>query len=228
MSERATEKFEKRLTTITNIWKRLLGAPSTARDAEAYRETLFPEFKTVDAMLEYLQDKTVLDIGSGLTHENPYSLINIAARNKKSNIFFMGLEPKVGGISEKFSLAERLWLHWSKLRTESAEKHRDTPGKNLAIAGAVPGLQLPDKSINIIISNAAVGTWITDEAALLQMFKEFNDVLTGDGEIRIKVFFPKLFENDGPLRQFIDSNFEPTESGPHPPGSLLIFKKKRP
>ncbi len=222
MIESSSEKRDHRLSKITKIWERIAGIPSTSRDAEYYREALFPDCANQEELLKYLENKVVVDIGSGLTHENPYSLINVAAREKKSNILFLGIDPKVEGAAQKFSPFDRLGLLWYKLRSKNTESFKDTPGQKMAIAAQVPGLPLPDKSVDVILSSAVIGTWITDPQKLLEIFKDFNEVLCEKGEIRINSFFPKMFEEQNELGNYLREHFTIDSPG----NSLVILRKK--
>ena len=222
MIESSNERRDSRLAKVTRIWERFAGVPSTSRAAEYYREALFPECPDQEELLKSLENKVVIDIGSGLTHENPYSLINVAAREKKSNILFLGIEPKVGGKTQKFNIGDRLGLLWYKLRSKDTANLRDTPGQKMAIAAHVPGIPLPDKSVDVILSNAVIGTWVTDPQKLLEIFKDFNEVLNKKGEIRINSFFPKMFDAENELGNYIREHFVIESPG----NSLIIFKKK--
>src|SRR3989344_8968508 len=104
--------------------------PSSARDAELYRKNLFPEFGSEDELLTYLEDRFTVDIGSGLTHENPYSLINVVARRTGKNVIFIGIEPKVGNLLGGFSKSDKLILLLDKLLSVKRTKHVDLPAEN--------------------------------------------------------------------------------------------------
>lgn len=187
---------------------RFQGIPSTARDADYYRKTLYSECKTVDEMLEKLRGQCVVDVGSGLTHENPYSLINVAAREKDKDVLFLGVEPRVGS-KKGFSAYDRLvMLALSKILSKKDTKRSDTPGKKYAIAGEVPGLALPDESVDTVLSNYLIGYWVVHPKELMPMFREFERILRVGGEVRLHPAQPGLFQEGNELGEFIREHFE--------------------
>jgi hypothetical protein len=65
----------------------LNSVPNTLRNAELYRKSMFPEYSKDADLMNYLKGKFVIDIGSGKTHLNPYSLINVVARGRTYSIY---------------------------------------------------------------------------------------------------------------------------------------------
>ena len=180
--------------------------PSSARDAESYRKNLFPEFGSEDELLSYLKERFTVDIGSGLTHENPYSLINVVARQTGKNVIFIGIEPKVGNLSGGFSKSDKLIFLLDKLLSVKRTKHVDLPAENRVVAAEFPDVHLPAGSVDVILSSSLVGRWIVDPGELLKMFKEFDQILSERGEIRLYPVDPVLLQ-DNELKNFIDQRF---------------------
>lgn len=206
---RSVEKFRdsSQNALISNLFLALAQQiPSSARDAELYRKNLFPEFESEDELLTYLEDRFTVDIGSGLTHENPYSLINVVARRTGKNVTFIGIEPKVGNLSGGFSKSDKLISLLDTLLSVKRTKRVDLPAGNRVIAAEFPDVNLPAGSVDVILSRSLVGRWIVNPGELLDMFKEFDQILSERGEIRLYPVDPVLFQNNE-LKNFIDQHF---------------------
>lgn len=191
---------------IMNFWS-LFGTLSTDRDAESYRKILFPETKTVEQLLEHLQGKTVVDIGSGLTHKNPKSLINRVGAKNDEHTLFIGIDPNVGGVKGRRPF-ERL-SRMLERASDRANKGKNLPGAKFAIRGDMREIPLPEKSVDLFTSNYALGLWVRDAKQLHSIFEDMEYSLAIDGEIRIGGGIPRaLFEQDDELGRFIHERFE--------------------
>lgn len=184
--------------------------PSTARDADYYRGSFFPECETEQDLLDYLNQnngKLVMDVGSGLTHKNPYSLINVVARDKKTKAIFLGIEPRIGEGQEAFGRKDKRDLISAIRRRRKERLLVGTPGQKYAIAAEVPGLALENGQVDIILSSFLIGYWITKREKLLEIFQEFWRLLREGGEIRLHPVSRTLFERDNELGKFIKEHF---------------------
>ncbi len=176
---------------------------STGRTLEEYTERVFPEFKTKSELLDYLNGKTIVDVGSGLTHKNPYSLINEGLRDKNRNIKYINLEPKLAGKGDfkftfKDKLAEKSRVLIEKLDRQELFRFPEKPAKKMSVAAMAEELPFGDSSVDILLSVGLVGYWITDLNDLEKIIKEFSRVLKQKGEVRIHYVKPEIVE---PLTQ---------------------------
>lgn len=191
---------------IMNFWS-LFGTLTTDRDAESYRKTLFPETKTVEQLLDHLKGKTVVDLGSGLTHKNPKSLINRVGAKNDEHTLFIGIDPNVGGVKGRRPF-ERLSRMLERV-LDRVNKKQNLPGAKFAIQGELPETTLPEKSVDIFTSNYSLGLWVRDAKQLHSIFEAMEYSLTHDGEIRIGGAIPRaLFEQDDELGKCIHEHFD--------------------
>jgi len=180
-------------------------------------------------MLEYLKGKLVIDIGSGMTHKNPYSLINLIARNdsKNTGVNFIGIEPKVN--NDKFSMVDRIrfsinnFLRILHRQIQNKNIHKDTPGEKNIIPAKAEELPFNKEVADIILSDFLVGYWIKEPDQILKILNEFCGTLKSNGQIRlypITKFGNKFLENPQ-VKEFIDDNFTTERKR-----LLLILTKK--
>lgn len=213
--------------SFTELLAEIFGTMSSARDAETYRSELFPEMQSVDALLNYLRGKCIVDIGSGLTHKYPKALINRVASELGEDTLFIGIDPNVGGVKGK-----KLFDQMSRLLESMIDSHnrrengpqRGPAGEKFGIQGTMPGTVLPEKGVDIFISNWLLGYWIQDPRILLVIFTEIESALTEDGEVRIGRAHASLFLKDDELGSFIDRYFTIQQESRHAP---IIFRRKK-
>ena len=218
MSEDKKSKLSSKILNMM-MWleqKGIFYIPSSARGAEVYRKNLFPEFKDGEALLEFLEGKFVVDVGSGTTHKNPYSLINVVGRDSKHDITFLGVEPRVG--NEENNVINKAYLKYEIIGEElrrifkgDFNRLKDRPGEKSVVAGKAEQLPVGKEKVDIILSNYLVSYLIEDEPKMLTIFKEFNDALSENGEIRL---FPgtaditsRLFNDQSELGQYMNAHF---------------------
>lgn len=243
VSEKETNKSKLRGKILNMLlWleqKGIFYIPSSARSAEIYRENLFPEFENEESLLEFLDGKFVTDVGSGTTHENPYSLINVVARDSKHDITFLGVEPRIG-TEEINNIPNRAYLkyeiYWEQLRRifhGDFNRLKDTPGEKFVVAGKAEQLPVEKEKVDVILSNYLVSYLIDNEPKMLEIFKEFYQALNTNGEIRLFPGSPdilqKLYNNSTELGKYMEANFvaDPvTKSGKKVDKGTLILRKK--
>jgi hypothetical protein len=177
---------------------------------------LFPEFQDEESLLEFLEGKFVVDVGSGTTHKNPYSLINVVGRNSKHDITFLGVEPRVGDeenhpINKAYLKYEIIGEELRRIFKGDFNRLKDRPGEKFVVAGRAEQLPVAKEKVNIILSNYLVSYLIEDEPKILTIFKEFYEALNNNGEIRLFPGNPdilqKLFNDQTELGQYMSTNF---------------------
>lgn len=172
---------------------------STGRTLEQYMSRIFPECKSKEDLSNFLDGKTIVDIGSGLTHKNPFSLINIAAGEKEKQINFFGVEPRLLGKGDlKFSIKDKLLEKGNvlveRLSREKLLTQYKKPGEKKLVAALADQLPFTDNSVDILTSVGLVGYWITSKEELKSILEEFSRVLKEEGEIRISAVKPEVLE----------------------------------
>jgi SAM-dependent methyltransferase len=167
--------------------------PSSCRNAGMYAMLLFPEFETTEEVVDFVRRRDVLDIGSGLTHRSPYSLLNQVARQSDGVHRMIGVEPRSGyptghqrGFSKRNVVQQRVTddirdmmrriLRWPLLK--------DLPGEDHVIPCDARKLPFPDGSIDQWISSFCYPWWIDGEA-LAPIFREATRLLAPGGQIRL-------------------------------------------
>ena len=208
-----------------NLISKFLGTLSTTRDAEEYRRTLFPEYKTQDELLAYLKGRCCVDIGSGFTHKDPEALINRIAEMGDDDTLFFGVDPNVGSGGPRRGFFGK---KADQLESELASRSDKTPaGQKFGVVAELPEIPLPQHSVDVFMSVAAVGLWMVDPEKMLALFKAMEYALSSDGQIRISYGHHSIFEQDNKLGRFIREHFvmeyDPTH-GLMP--YLIVFRRR--
>jgi hypothetical protein len=236
-NELLSEKIYDRLLRL-EVWlqeKGIRKIPVTERRMGDYTADLFPEYyQKEDELFGYLENKIVADIGSGKTHKNPYSLINVATREGK-NIKFFGIDPTAGQQQEEKKepgfIANKTNEIVRKLFSLDKISIPPTPAEKSVIGAKAENLPIADQKVDIILSNFFVTYWIRNPQQLLEIFKEFKRVLSAQGEIRLSPVTPQyekmLFDGKNDLGIFMNENFVVSNSADRQGDSgLLILKSK--
>lgn len=204
--------------------------PSTTANAEDYRRTLFPEQKKVANLIDSLKGKFIIDVASGQTHKNPYSLINLIHQDSlektdtltdadKNKIQMFGIDPKAAEFKNENedSFMSLLFGSGTNMFTRAAQK--DTPAEKSVIAGVAESLPIREGVADIILSNFFLAYWVRKPQRLLVILKEFQRTLKSGGEIRIyptTLRFDKIINSNEELRLFVEESFTreyiPTEN----------------
>jgi hypothetical protein len=208
---------------VANFYKKWFGMGSTYRTMDMYRQDLFPTLESNEQLKDYLHGKCVVDIGSGLTHLVEDSLINVMAADGDESTLVMGIDPHASGVQGN----KLLELFARLLERSLKRKHPDDlPGAKYAVRGEMQDVNLPEKAVDIFISNSALGLWICDPEQLLEIFKVMKYALKDDGEIRIGGRTSKVpiahFIQENELGDYIRKHFTITRNDDI---GLIIFKK---
>lgn len=150
---------------------------STARPFSFYRRVFFdnahPEFLHVQ-----LQDKTIADIGCGLT---PFIADSMFQWCQRRGIDFYGIDPKIG-TDFRFNTFDRVktWASGSR-----APLDRNAPGMDKALSAYANALPFNDHQLDLILSSWLLFAWIDDPAMLADIFNEFHRVLRQGGSVKL-------------------------------------------
>jgi SAM-dependent methyltransferase len=236
-NELLSEKIYDRLLRL-EVWlkeKGLRKIPVTERRIGDYIVDLFPEyFQREYDLIGYLEDKVVADIGSGKTHKNPYSLINVATAKGK-NIKFFGIDPMAGQPQKEKKdpgfVAAKINELIRKLFSLDKVFIPPRPAEKSIIGAKAESLPIADQKVDIILSEFFVTYWIRDPQQLLEIFKEFKRVLSVGGEIRLHSVTPQyekmLFDKKNQLGVYMGENFTTANPDDRQGDSgLLILKAK--
>jgi SAM-dependent methyltransferase len=146
--------------------------PSTRRSAELYQRTLFPEFTSQKKFIDAIRNKTILDVGCGLTNRNPYSLLNEHARaqGRDTKGLMVAIDLRAGqpigsenGFSNGNILDDNIRGLWTQMykMISGYPVCRDKPGTtNFAGANALR-LPFPDETFDHTISSHCLTSWIS-------------------------------------------------------------------
>jgi len=235
--ELLSEKIYDRLLRL-EVWlqeKGLRKIPITERRIGDYIVDLFPEyFRKEDELIDYLENKIVADIGSGKTHKNPYSLINVATRKGK-NIKFFGIDPTAGQTQKEKKqpgfIANKTNEIIRKLFSLDKVSVPSRPAEKSIIGAKAENLPIADQKVDIILSDFFVTYWIRNSQQLLEIFKEFKRVLNVRGEIRLSPVTPQyekmLFDGKNDLGIYMNENFIITNLDDRQGDSGLLILKPR-
>ena len=167
------------------------GIPSGSQSFHVYAQSLFPECNEQE-VTNMLTGRVVIDIGSGLNHKNPYSLINVLALKAR----VIGIEPRIGYLAGSKQGFSRRNLIGEKIRLEIEQTIRrftgrivrkDVPGECNIIATVAEKLPFADGSVDIALSHFLILYWIVDPVSLLPIFEELLRVLRISGQIRVSL-----------------------------------------
>lgn len=194
--------------------------PSTAQPIEMYRKWLFPECAPDEALVAFLDKRIVIDIGSGLTSQNPYSLMNVLLRAHPT-AQFIGIEPRIAyphghrqGFSRRnIAVIQLLWFLKTLRKLLAGRKIEwGTPGKNSVVAAFAQDLPCQDANVDIAVSFFCVPYWINDPDLLLKILQEIERVLVVGGEMRmapVPVTWQRTIgDTTTSMGQFIRSHFQ--------------------
>lgn len=209
--------------------------PSTAQPSEVYCQRLFPEFATQARVIEFLKEKVTIDIGSGLTHKNPWSLMNTVLRAYPETKF-IGIEPRVGnpighkqGFRRRNILVCQILWHLKTLGKVLTCKRiaQKTPGEHAVLSAVAQCLPVPDASIDMAISFFCIPHWIDNQDLFLKILREIERVLVVGGEMRmapVSETWQKTMANSAtPVGQYIRSHFHANTRSKQ---RLIVLTKK--
>jgi hypothetical protein len=141
-----------------------------------------------------LSEGNSLDIGSGLTHQNPYSAINEVARQDPDAGHMYGIDLRLGadiGSEKGFSWRNMLMdtaqgvAHDAWRLLTSRRVVRDTPARTRVLAADAKRLPFPDGAFRQVLSCYCYPFWIGDKD-LPVVFGEMTRVSAPEGgQIRL-------------------------------------------
>lgn len=150
----------------------------TTSDAELYRIILFPDFSSVDELVTHLCGKVVIDLGGGLTHRDPESLITlVTARNAPGTIF---LNVDINADKQLYTVPIPY------LRSGEATSHKAIPAVRSIRKGDLLSqgpLPLPKHCADYVISNYLFG--YLNQLELEEALRRVAELLKQGGEARI-------------------------------------------
>lgn len=168
---------------------------STTRPFRFYRKALFDN-QSKEQLRQQLQEKTLVDVGCGLT---PFIEDSMFQWCRRQRIDFYGVDPKVKE-GFRFGLFDRVKSLATGARTVP---NPSIQGLEKTIATYANQLPFEDNSVDIILSCWLVLSWIRDDALLAEIFREFSRILKPGGSIRLfptdsvsqlRANYPKLWE----------------------------------
>lgn len=181
-----TETFEKVLARLTfavmhrsmMIYESFnIPVISTTRPFRFYRKALFDNHSKQQIKKE-LNDKTLIDVGCGLTPFIEDSMFQWCRRNA---IDFYGIDPKVKN-GFRFGTFDRLKSLATGARTKP---NPNIEGLDKTVATYANDLPFENDSVDIILSCWLIFSWLRNESLLTDSFSEFDRILKVNGSIRI-------------------------------------------
>ena len=167
---------------------------STGRAFSYYRQAFFDHQSEEDVFRE-LRDKTVLDIGCGLT---PFVEGSFFRRCDDAGIACYGVDPKLTNFD--YTWLDRMAVLFMRGRRIDP----DAPGQERHIGAFAHELPLEDNSVDLVLSSWFLFVWIRDEP-LHAILQELHRILKPGGQVRIA---PTPWLQDGTWRASIPEGFD--------------------
>jgi SAM-dependent methyltransferase len=174
--------------------------PATSRNAWEYSKLLFPDFRTPEDAFRFVQSRQlVVDIGSGLTHLTPYSLISRSARENGDDSRMVGIEPRTGypvdeeGGFSSSNLAKQMiadMLQHFARRLTLRPVHHDLPAEKHTLPCDAARLPLETGSADQVLSSFCYPWWVDDDH-LAPIFREGTRILRPGGQMRLAPMDPR-------------------------------------
>lgn len=149
----------------------------TARPFSYYRK-VFYKGQSRSSILQYLEDKTVVDVGCGYT---PYADDSMFQACHDAGIKFYGVDPLIGS-NIQFGFKE-----WAMARAMGSRGrfNSNAPGLSNAISAYAQELPFEDHSVDEVLCSYLLFVWIEDEAMLAEILGEFLRVLKPSGMLKL-------------------------------------------
>lgn len=163
---------------IINFYNKVgLPVVSTGRPFSFYRKVFFNN-RSEPEVFECLKDKTVADIGCGLT---PFIEDSMFQACIKQGIRFFGVDPK---LDEELQF-DKTDSMWSRIAGANHSPKLDLQVEDKAVGAYADQLPFGDESIDMILSSWLLFTWIREPDLLADIFTEFDRTLKPGGRISI-------------------------------------------
>ncbi len=168
-----------------------LGAvPSTDRDYKEYHLMLFPDLSSPEDVVNFLENKTVLDLASGWTHTNPESLMNVTlTRNKNTKFFGVDpcLDPKTHTVwakIKKLQILRAFGVVFFSLFNDKEGTYYN-PGEHMVVAGRGEKLPIKRGLADVVLCSFLIGYWLIKPVEVAPILKEMKLILKPEGQIRV-------------------------------------------